>query len=91
MATKTSRLDLRLTDEQRRVVERAAEISGSTISGWSISRLTSAAWDELAAVRATTLPDEAFDQFLTMLDAPEDPRMAELLARAPVWDAQSPA
>lgn len=89
MATKTSRLDLRLSDEQRSAVEQAANLAGSTLTGWAVSRLTSAAWDELAAARSTTLPDAAFDEFLTMLDSPEDPRMAELLAQAPAWDQQA--
>ncbi len=88
MAPKTSRLDLRLTDEQRRAIERAAELSGSTISGWAVSRLSSAAWQEVAAAQSTTLPADAFEAFLTMLDAPEDPRMAELLSRTPSWEQQ---
>jgi uncharacterized protein (DUF1778 family) len=85
VATKTARLDLRLTETQRRAVTEAAELTGSTVSGWAVSRLTESAFNELAAARTTLLPSDAFEAFLEMLDAPEDPRMAELLARTPIW------
>jgi len=87
MATRTDRLDLRLTPDQRRAIERAAELSGSTLTGWAVNRLATVANAELAAAQETRLSDVAFDQFLSMLDAPEDPQMAALLARTPVWAA----
>jgi len=85
MAIRTDRLDLRLTPDQRRAIERAAELSGSTLTGWAVNRLATAANAELAAAQVTQLSDRAFDQFISMLDAPEDPRMAALQARTPAW------
>jgi uncharacterized protein (DUF1778 family) len=45
---KTSRLDLRLTEEERDLYQRAAEGDGRTLSNWIRDRLNKAARVELA-------------------------------------------
>jgi uncharacterized protein (DUF1778 family) len=84
-ATKTSRLDLRLTDAQRTDIERAADLAGTTLTGWAVTALTAAARQEIAQAAVTTVPDAAWTEFLALLDQPLDARTEELLARTPVW------
>ncbi|MDR1823863.1 MAG: DUF1778 domain-containing protein [Bifidobacteriaceae bacterium] len=84
--TKTARLDLRLVESQRADIERAAALSGSTITGWAVTTLTTAAHRELAAAAVTTVPAQDWEAFVAALDAPLDPATLELLARRPVWD-----
>ncbi|MBC7032500.1 DUF1778 domain-containing protein, partial [Salmonella enterica subsp. enterica serovar Enteritidis] len=40
---KTSRLDIRLTDAQRQPIERAAELTGSTLTQWTARHLLESA------------------------------------------------
>lgn len=40
---KTSRLDIRLTDAQRQLIERAAELTGSTLTQWTARHLLESA------------------------------------------------
>jgi len=88
VTTKTSRVDLRLTDDQREVIELAAALSGSTLTGWAVPCLVDVATRQIAATRTTVIPDEQWQRFVDALDAPDDPRTTELLARAPVWAVQ---
>ena len=88
MATKTARLDLRLTSDQRDLIERAAALSGSTITGWSVSRLIDQAERQIAATRTTVVPAGQWERFVGLLEAADDPRTTELLSRAPVWAAK---
>jgi uncharacterized protein (DUF1778 family) len=66
-------------------VERAAQLSGSTLSGWAVPALVGAARREVASAAVTTLAPAAWDEFVAALDRPRDPRTADLLARRPVW------
>jgi uncharacterized protein (DUF1778 family) len=45
--TKSSRLDLRLTEEERELYERAAKADSRTLSNWIRDRLNKAAKSEL--------------------------------------------
>jgi uncharacterized protein (DUF1778 family) len=45
--TKSSRLDLRLTEQERELYERAAEADSRTLSNWLRDRLNKAAKKEL--------------------------------------------
>jgi uncharacterized protein (DUF1778 family) len=86
MATKTSRLDLRLTEEQHSTIEQAAEQAGSTLSGWAITTLTGEAVRQLADARVTEIAADSWSDFLQLLNQPQDPRTTELLQRKPVWE-----
>jgi uncharacterized protein (DUF1778 family) len=85
-AAKTSRLGLRLTGDERAVVEQAARLSGSTVAGWAVSALAGRACREISAAAATDVPGEHWNEFAALLDQPPDPRTTELLARTPVWE-----
>ncbi|MDR0958920.1 MAG: DUF1778 domain-containing protein [Propionibacteriaceae bacterium] len=85
MGTKTARLDLRLTDEQRHTIERASELAGTSITGWSVSTLMAKAHHDIAENQRTIVADEHWDAFVATLDEPVDPRLNDLLGRTPVW------
>ena len=67
---KTSRLDLRMTDDQKRQIEAAARIDGVSVSQWSISHLLESARRAIADQSAMRLSSEAFDGFARLLDEP---------------------
>lgn len=86
MAEKTARLDLRLTQPQKELIEQAAEISGSTLAGFAISHLVDAASDVVARSRSMVLDTQDWDMFVAALEAPDDQAWAELKAMTPVWE-----
>ena len=86
MADKTARLDLRLTEPQRQLIEQAAEISGSTLAGFAISQLMDAASQVVARSRSMVLDAEDWDMFVAALESPDDQAWTELKAITPVWE-----
>jgi uncharacterized protein (DUF1778 family) len=86
VTAKTERLDLRLTKDQRQLVEQAAAIAGSTLAGYSVTRLVEAAARSIAEARRLTLPPQDWEQFVAALDAPDDEAWLALLANKPVWE-----
>jgi uncharacterized protein (DUF1778 family) len=85
MAEKTARLDLRLTEPQKQLIEQAAEISGSTLAGFAISQLVDAASQVVARSRSMTLEAQDWETFVAALEAPDEPAWADLKAMTPVW------
>ena len=87
LVKKASRLDLRMTDEQKRQIEAAAAASGSSVSQWSLDRLLRSARREIAEQESTVLSAQAFDEFCRLLDGPADPVFARFAARKTIWEA----
>lgn len=85
MAEKTARLDLRLTEPQKQLIEQAAEISGSTLAGFAVSHLMDAASQVVTRARSLTLDAEDWDMFVSALESPDEQAWAELKAMTPVW------
>ena len=83
--TKTARIDLRLTDEQRRLLDRAASICGSTVASYSVASLMDCAARTVAQAHRVVLSDADFDQFMEALDAPDDEAWLRLRNLKPVW------
>ncbi len=86
MADKTARLDLRLTAPQRDLIEHAAEISGSTLSGFAIAQLVDAASQIVVRSRSLMLDDHQWDVFVAALDVDDDQAWIDLTSMTPVWD-----
>lgn len=86
MAEKTARLDLRLTESQKHLIEQAAEISGSTLAGFVISELVGAASSVVARSRSLVLDAQDWKMFVAALEAPDDQAWSELKAMTPVWE-----
>ncbi len=83
MATKTERLNLRLTAAQDEVLRRAAEANGESMSEYVLRHAIEAAETELADRRVFVLDDEAWEQLQAALDRPaaRKPQLAKLLAK----------
>jgi uncharacterized protein (DUF1778 family) len=83
MATKTERLNLRLTPAQDRVLRRAAEAHGESTSEYVLRRAVEAAEMDLADRRVFVADEAAWDEIQALLSSsPQLPApMAELLAR----------
>ncbi|MBW3080020.1 DUF1778 domain-containing protein [Bifidobacterium saguinibicoloris] len=82
---KSSRLDIRLTEEQRALIERAAALTGSTITQWTARHLIEAARRDIDEETTLRLDDASFDAFLAALEAPVPDAAKELMARDPQW------
>jgi uncharacterized protein (DUF1778 family) len=85
---KDDRLELRISQEQRRILDDAAAASGMSVSAFVLSHATDAARDLLADRTSFVLPPERWDTFVTMLE--RDPRpmpgLAAFLARRSLLD-----
>ena len=84
-AEKACRMDIRLTQPQRRSYERAAELRGQTLSQWAASHLDECARRDIDEAASTRLSDEAFERFAALLEEPVPEAARELLAREPAW------
>ena len=75
---KTSRLDIRLTDAQRQLIEHAAELTGSTLTQWTARHLLESARKDIEEATVLHLESQAFDQ-------PVPPAAEKLMERDPQW------
>jgi uncharacterized protein (DUF1778 family) len=82
--TKTDRLDLRLTAQQKATIEQAALIEGASVSGYAITAVMECATETIYRARALALPGPAWDEFVAALDArPEVPAAISRLLSTP--------
>ncbi len=84
---KTARLDVRLDPEQKKLIEEAAALSGSTISSFVQAALLEkarAVIREHRAVEQMVLSAEAFDRLVEELEKPARtvPELLEQLGKA---------
>lgn len=81
---KTERVEARLSPDERRRIEQAAEIAGESMSSFLVRAAVSRADDVVAAHLSTIVPADYFDDLVAALDAPPDemPRLAEAARRA---------
>lgn len=82
---KTSRMDLRLNQDQRSNYEKAAALKGQTLTQWSISHLDEAARKDIEEAMITRLSAKDFDEFCELLEQPMPKAAIELLAREENW------
>lgn len=82
-ATKTRRLDLRLTEEQDALIRRAAEQDARSISDFILSTVTMEAQRRLADQRLFILNEEDHARFEEILEASptDDPKLRKLFDR----------
>lgn len=83
---RTARMDLRMTEEQREEIERAASVSGMNLTQWALTNLLSSARRDVAEATATRLSARAFETFKSALDEGMPAEAQELLKRKPVWE-----
>lgn len=89
MATplKDSRIELRVTAAQKETIERAAAISGRTITAFSAEVLTERAEEVIQQDRQLRVDAAAFDAFQAIMDQPARPLagLRDLMTRPPVF------
>lgn len=83
MPTKSDRLDMRLTTEQKELLERAAAISGQPLTGFALSHLLATAQELIERHQRTVLSLRDGRRFLDILesDEPPTPALASALRR----------
>lgn len=88
MATKSERLNLRLTAAQDAVLRRAADARGEAVSEYVLRHAVEAAETDLADRRVFVLDDEAWRRLQDALDRPPRPaaRLRRLLSEPSVLD-----
>jgi uncharacterized protein (DUF1778 family) len=88
MASKTERLNLRLTPAQDEVLRRAAEVGGESMSEYVLRHAIDAAEMELADRRVFVVDDDAWDELQAALSRPavRKAQLAKLLAKPSVLE-----
>ena len=71
--TESARINLRTSPEAKALIERAASIMGSTVSGFMLQNAYEAARRVVAAQDIITLSDRDRDAFLSALENPTEP------------------
>lgn len=83
MATKTDRIEARLSPDERALIDRAAAISGTSSSAFLVRAAVERADEVLAASMETVVPADYFDRLLSALDEPDAlPRLSEAVMKA---------
>jgi uncharacterized protein (DUF1778 family) len=73
MTVKTDRVEARLSPDERRRIEQAAEFAGESMSSFIVSAAIDRADELISAHTSTVVPSEYFDQLLAALDQPSEP------------------
>lgn len=68
-----SRIDLRLNQEQKKTLEKAAALMGMSVSSYVLSQSLAAANKDLATHETLVLSDRDRDIFLSLLENPPEP------------------
>lgn len=86
--SKTERLDLRLTAEQKATIEQAASLEGTTAAGFTVAAVMERASEAIYRAKSLSLSGQAWDEFVSILDSrPEVPAaILELLGRPSVLE-----
>jgi uncharacterized protein (DUF1778 family) len=86
---RSERVDLRMTPAAKRTLLQAAAVENKTLTEFLLDRGLHAAFETLADRRTFVLDDDRWHAFMAELDRPpaDNPRLHELLARKPAWEA----
>jgi len=83
MASRSERVEARLSPEDRERIERAARFEGRSLSSFIVDAAIDRAEQVLAESTVTVVPADYFDQLVAALDEPDRaPRLARAVARA---------
>ncbi|MEC4817618.1 MAG: DUF1778 domain-containing protein [Scytonema sp. PMC 1069.18] len=69
---KTSRIDLRVTQEQKELLERAASLKGISLSAYTLLHILPAAQKEVDSYERLVLSDRDRDLFMSMMENPPE-------------------
>jgi uncharacterized protein (DUF1778 family) len=84
---RSERVDLQMTPDTRRTLERAATASNKSLAEYLVDTGLDAANDSLTEQRIFRLDEKRWDDFIAALGAPpqDNPKLRKLLARKPAW------
>lgn len=87
VTTKSDRLELRLTAEQKAAIEQAAALSGRSVTDFSVPVLVREAGEVIRIDRELKLSKRSWDAFNKILDRPAQnvSGLADLLSRPSVF------
>lgn len=87
-ATRSEKLDLRLTPAAKRTLQSAAEVAQKSVSEFVVESALARAEEVLPDRRRFLVSAEDYDKFLALLDAPprDHPRLRRLLTEPSVFD-----
>ncbi len=71
-SAKDSRIDLRITQEQKELLEKAASLKGVSLSAYTILHLLPLAQQEIAAQEKLVLSDRDRDLFMSTIENPPE-------------------
>jgi uncharacterized protein (DUF1778 family) len=66
------RINMRVSEEQERILRAAAELSGETLTGFVLSVATERAQDVVARARRIEVSAVEFERFVAALDGPPE-------------------
>lgn len=75
-STESARINLRTSPEAKALIERAAAIMGSTVSGFMLQNAYEAARRVVADEDTLVLSQEAFEAFIAACETPAEPTPA---------------
>jgi uncharacterized protein (DUF1778 family) len=82
LAQRSERLEVRTTSAQKRLIERAAELSGTSVTDFVVARVQAAASETIREYESLSLRDEARAVFVQSLLNPPEPNEALKAAAA---------
>lgn len=71
-AKRERRINMRVSDEQERILRAAADLSGETLTGFVLSVATERAADVVARAQRIEISAEGFGRFVAALDGPAE-------------------
>lgn len=85
---RSERVDLRMTPDTRRVLERAASASNKSLADYLVDTGLDVANDSLTEQRVFRLDEQRWNDFVAALGAPlrDNPGLRKLLARRRAWE-----
>jgi uncharacterized protein (DUF1778 family) len=88
--TRRSTLNLRIREEERGLIDRAAALTGKTRTDFVLDAARRAAMDALSERTLFRVDAETYDRFLAALDAPPQPdeRLKRTMNTPAPWDVE---
>ncbi|MDF1489889.1 type II toxin-antitoxin system TacA family antitoxin [Tessaracoccus caeni] len=87
---KDARLDLRLSQDSRALIAEAASLTGTSLTDYVLSVVVPAARRDVIESKTIRVSKSAWDDFLDILDRPDNPELTALREHRPSWDEPRP-
>lgn len=74
--TKTSRIEIRANEEAKNLIEKAASITGKTISAYMLNKALASAKKDIEQMESISLGNKDRDMFYSLITNPPSPNEA---------------